>query len=186
MIDLFGCDAIWIQEGKSVGVFGHSGLMIQDTIGDWWYFYWGPEKISVGMFFFRNVKASPLLSKIGESRIELCDIDSVKSTLSSVFGDSSDRVNHITETVYFEGDYSKTFDYCSSLLNSDIEYNLYFNNCFQVSARAMAESNKLFTDVDGMIPNIGYLKVLTIPKSTSITEKHSGAGGIFSAVPMVY
>ena len=50
----------------------------------------------------------------------------------------------------------------------------------------MAESNKLFTDVDGMIPNIGYLKVLTIPKSTSITEKHSGAGGKFSAVPMVY
>ena len=43
MLDPNGTDAIWIQEAGSAEGFGHSGMMVQDSEGDWYYFFWGPE-----------------------------------------------------------------------------------------------------------------------------------------------
>ena len=186
MLDSLGNDAIWIQEGKTLGILGHSGLMIQDNTGTWWYFYWGTAKITFELFIGMDVDADIKLDEIGDSEIELGDINSVKSALRHVFQDSSERVNNITEIVYFEGDYTATYDYCSRLGSND-KYNLYSNNCFQISVRAMAKSNALFADIEGVIPNLGYLQVLTIPRIMfKKAIRRGGDGGRFIVVSMTY
>ena len=41
--DPFGLDAIYITQSDAVGIFGHSGSVVQDKAGDWFFFYWGNE-----------------------------------------------------------------------------------------------------------------------------------------------
>lgn len=56
-----------------------------------------------------------------------------------------------------------------------------------ISVRAMAKSNALFADIEGVIPNLGYLQVLTIPRIMfKKAIRRGGGGGRFIVVSMTY
>ena len=42
-IDPEGTDAYWVQFGNAVNGMGHTSLLLQDSVNNWWYFYWGPK-----------------------------------------------------------------------------------------------------------------------------------------------
>ena len=43
-VDMTGEDAIWLQDSDNVGSMGHSGLLLEDAEGNWWHFYWAPDR----------------------------------------------------------------------------------------------------------------------------------------------
>lgn len=47
MIDTDGEDAWWLQDTMAVCTMGHTSLLIQQSQGCWWYFYWGDVKIQL-------------------------------------------------------------------------------------------------------------------------------------------
>ncbi len=44
-VDPEGTDAIWLQFPNGANGFGHTSLLLQDSAGEWWYFYWGPKHV---------------------------------------------------------------------------------------------------------------------------------------------
>lgn len=42
--DSSGCDAYWITDDQAAREFGHTSLLLEDADGNWFYYYWGPEK----------------------------------------------------------------------------------------------------------------------------------------------
>lgn len=46
-VDYTGTDAWWINDSKNVIGFGHTSLLIQERKGEWWYFFWGIDRIQL-------------------------------------------------------------------------------------------------------------------------------------------
>ena len=168
MIDMLGTDAVWIQEGNSVGPFGHAGLLVQNSLGEWFYFFWGPLKGSEFLAFlkFPVINGSYFIKIEGINTQLLKSNEGVKEIIKNNIS-NPDRWKNITDTYYFVGNYLDTYYFCKRIINSkwyddEFWYNLYYNNCVQVSLKAMAQSNSKFNDpsyysrfspLGGCIPN---------------------------------
>ena len=168
-----GKDAIWIQELKSAGYAGHTGLLVQDGDGAWWFFYWGPNDsgdLSI-ITMIDAISGQPLsngcyLIPIETTTDEIKKSGGVKAAVNSAIkqhGGSSDRFEKLSSAFYFEGDYTATFDYLSELVShrGERDYYLYWDNCVEESTIALSKSNKAFllmfsNPFTTLIPNAAF------------------------------
>ena len=187
MIDLFGCDAIWIQEKNSAKGQGHSGLIVQNENGDWWYFYWGPKTETLLAISPFGVKANPQFIFLADKFVNLHSIEDVRLAISNnkkVLSIGETRLTNLSSIMYFSGDYTKTWNFCDKLQQTNEKYNLYINNCFQKSVQAMAQSNYLFNGVKGTRPNASLYKIEKVWKQSKRVAS-GGRGGYGFVVMMV-
>lgn len=164
-VDDMGTDAIWIQEENSAANQGHTGLMVQNEEGNWFYFFWGPSseeeesadifKLCLGVpnaaYYVQYIPNTPSLVNLqNDSGV----IDAVNE-VCDYYG-KANRSQLITGTIYLEGDYHKTHDYLQSLFNDNgvcsQQYNLILNNCVQQSVVALSKSNRLFSTYHRLSP----------------------------------
>ena len=165
--DSEGTDAIWIQEGESAMGMGHTGLLIEDPQGDWWYFYWGPKDPNAFFpFMCVNVPEVCIYQKVETDGYDLTTADGVQEMLSankiSPYPDS--EPGEITDVKYYEGNYVRTHLYlwsysenCEGIFGPN--YSLLMNNCVQVCVRALGKSDFRFAFYASLIPNFAYSDV---------------------------
>ncbi len=146
MIDLLGENGILVHEQSSAKGFGHTGLIVQDKDGTWYYYYWGAKGSKFTFWSCFNFavpndgKLTPLIV-LDESLLH--STSGIKQVLQE--NDfSGDRVDNLTDSFYFYGDYSETYDYCETAIREGYKYKLYRYNCMQSSVKAMAKSNRDF------------------------------------------
>ena len=108
---------------------GHIGILAQDLDGNWWHYYWGSRgtwnrvMCAIGI----SIEAySWCVSYKGET-ISLDDIN-----------ESNAYAGDYEEMFYFVGDFSSAVDNMKAYSG---KYNLYTNNCSQVSLRILADAN---------------------------------------------
>ena len=153
-----GDDAIWIQERDRGSGFGHSGLIVQDKDGEWYYFFWGA---SGGNKIEQLLGVDPvcLVVKLDTQNLDMKNPACVVKAISqSDIASIRCRADYVTETIYFEGDYTKTLVGLQTLkARTENEYGpLYYMvdmNCAEVSAYALMLSNSELTQINSVIPN---------------------------------
>ena len=119
--DPYGEDAIWLQDtnNRVTGWLGHTGLLIQDATGAWYYFNWNN---SGGSFYYVDPEVYDY-SKIEE--------------LKKVDGERYDAA------IYFEGDFSLSIKYAEMLAEntSEADYDFAWNNCMQVVTDVLSQGS---------------------------------------------
>ena len=134
MIDPGGLDAIFITDQNAVGIgaplsLGHTSVILQDLIGQWWYFYWG-----------QNTAAYAYIPD--EYTYNMRDLNMYLN--SSKMGNARYRGVY-TQYAYVEGDFVDGLTWLAGLINAANAMNtkkneLYdplTNNCSQTSVEAM-------------------------------------------------
>ena len=170
-VDCDGYDAIWIQEGNSAAGAGHSGLLVEDEAsGQWYYFYWGPEDETPRMELITGVKNGSYVQEIITNGADLRDIDMLRTILAAAGGKAGARAEKITDTYYFEGDYTATLVAIRNMANSGEKYNLLTNNCVQKIITAFSASDSRFGMVsygieNYLIPDRAVYKVAMLPSN---------------------
>ena len=147
--DPLGEDAIWLQDtnNRVAGILGHTGLLIQDATGTWYYFNWTNGYCS----FF----------KVDEDQYDYTSIES----LMTIDGDRYDAA------IYLEGDFSKSIKYAETLKEnySPENYKLVRNNCMQVVTDVLARGEFAQSDTcyetflyrarNSIVPNVAYSRM---------------------------
>ncbi len=131
-IDLEGKDAVVVIDTDGVG---HVGIVVQDEEGNWWHFYWGLShgKTRLAAALFHNRKP---LSWCVELEVDEISLEAINS--SGQYADGT-----YDSYFYYEGDFSKIID---EMKNPTGSYNLYFNNCVQVSLGLLAKAETKYQD----------------------------------------
>ncbi len=176
-LDSKGADAIWIQEAGSAKGQGHSGLMVQNENGEWYYFYWGPESESfeLGMIF-GGVDCDAYVVKLDVADADITTIQGVKKALSNCIDETygnkaKKRADKITSIYYFKGDYTNTYEavkrYRDEAANGT-KYNLAIDNCVERTLSAFVTSDSRFAyiykyDIDDAFPNLVAARVAMLP-----------------------
>lgn len=168
-LDRKGEDAIWIQEESNVGSLGHSGLLVEDDDGQWYYFYWGDGANGSSRTYY--------LIKVDVEGYDLTNTEDVIEVVDHALAAQKDlsdefrkKRHNITSTIYFDGDYGATYNYLDNLRDSDKEYHFLLNNCVQISWMAMAQSDRRFTMATcSVIPNRSYVEILHF-KNFTVSE----------------
>lgn len=177
--DYNGKDAIWINEGDSAGPFGHSGLIIQDENGQWYYFYWGPATSSLDIInTIKVVSGSDVNHGSYLIPIDLTEFDlekpfeenvvylqtAVQNALDIAKIVDEDRSQNLSSFFYFHGDFQKSYLAADLAKDSKEKYNLYTNNCLQKVLFLLSQSYPLFASIglghsnlSTLIPNYGYV-----------------------------
>ena len=159
-----GTDAVWIQENNTVPFAGHTGLLVEDEkTGKWYFFYWGMDSEAISFTNVLNAligtKAKLVWKEINADDFDLTTTDGVVNALKQSNDSDVDRSEKVTDTIYLQGDFSKTIEYIENLIEKTPEYNLLTSNCVQHSRNALQYSNSSFIYADSVIPNVAYLKV---------------------------
>ena len=155
-IDPLGEDAIWLQElnNQASSIAGHTALLIQDAAGNWYYFNWNNAKCTLSY-----------QGKINYNGM---------SSLPPFIIEKYDRV------IYFEGDFSASVDYARTLKKGDSsdDYNIFWNNCMQVSADVLmrgkfAQSNWCYRSFlqrirNSILPNIAYSRMVNFHNAVKV------------------
>lgn len=129
--DPYGQDAIILLSSDGAG---HLGIMVQDESGVWWHFYWGPKKGTIRRLFIyigRWVKADPW-----------CEQYSGNTTLEDI--NNSNQYSEYEDMYYFEGDFSQCV---ADMKDPGKVYNVFLNNCSQVSFRILADADTVYKDI---------------------------------------
>ena len=131
-LDRHGTDAVVLYDKDSLG---HIGILAQDLDGNWWHYYWGSRgtwnrvMCAIGI----SIEAySWCVSYSGET-ISLDDIN-----------ESNAYAGEYEEMFYFVGDFSSAVD---SMKTYSDKYNLYTNNCSQVSLGILADANSDYREL---------------------------------------
>ena len=172
MVDTEGKDAIWIQERHSAAGFGHTGLMVQNSEGDWYYFFWGPESENVEKELITGTTTECYLERVDTHGIILTDKESVVAALkgsSDTAPEAVKRAELITDVYYFEGDYTATYERANALIEDHQKYSLLGNNCLQNTVDALHASDWRFSlvvygELNGIIPNDAAAKASMMPR----------------------
>ena len=149
-LDSLGTDAIWLQDTNNAvaGPLGHTGLLIQDSDGTWYYLNWTNS-------YCCCIKVSP---------IEF-DYESLES-LMTIDGDRYDAA------IYLEGDFSQSVIHASELADnySPEDYKLMKNNCMQVVTDVLMEGKFEQNDAsyklmlaksrNSIIPNVAFSRMV--------------------------
>ncbi len=182
-LDANGFDAIWIQEEGNAHGMGHTGLMVQDEAGDWFYFYWGPHTETPNLDLLKGTPTGAYIVNVGCNNVNLRSTEAVKAALGDcvnyasssdamgTLNDVAERSKDITSTFYFEGDYTATYSEAQKMisLKESNEYNLLSNNCVQNTLRAFIKSDSRFvyiqnwSSVSGVVPNVAAGLVSLLP-----------------------
>ena len=162
-IDSAGTDAIWIQEGKSAGWQGHSGLLVQDEDDRWYYFFWGAA--TGGLSVVGIAKAVCVFVPLETEGYDMHDPEQVHEVLSNTdLPYVGEREQLITNMQYLEGDYTQTYEYLTELSSETSKhiYNLFLNNCVQQTYYALGRSDVRFTGYTPLHPNFTFFRVKSI------------------------
>ena len=168
-LDSDGTDAIWINESSSAGTMGHTGLMVQDDNGEWYYFFWGPASENFSKEIVTGTENNSVIEKITTNGADLTDVNQLKLILKNSSGIAKQRADLITEAYYFRGDYTATYNKALLFANSNESYSVVLNNCLQKTLDAFNESDKRFSllycgsTLNSTVPNIAKRRVALIP-----------------------
>ena len=125
-----GCDAIILYDKDALG---HIGIMLQDSDGKWYHFYWGTRGGITGLL--DRVQCAFLVSVPQYSWcVEYCE----ETTSLQSINASNQYSGEYEEMHYLDGDFSECVD---DIMSPDGEYNLYTNNCSQVSLGILATAD---------------------------------------------
>ena len=177
--DSDGDDAIWIQERASAFELGHSGLMVQDEDNNWYYFYWGAPKDATLIDDIIGITSECCLQYVDIGTFDLHDTESLKEALSRNGGLAAERSVMITDTFYFNGDYSATYSEAKDICGEDQSYNMLISNCVQKTLRAFIAGDERFIHAmnsirTASIPNDAVTLVSMMP-----SEKERFPWGLF-------
>jgi len=128
-VDFDGKDAILLLNTNGAGGFGHMGLLIQDKSGTWYHFFWGSQQGNSSDI------STPTVCEVSElsgnfNLIELNEILKEKE----IYNDPYEKM------LYFSGDYTESLKYVQQYAG---KYNLFTNNCMQLSLNALLRSDEL-------------------------------------------
>ena len=173
-IDSSGADAIWLQERDSAASMGHSGLMVQDTNEEWFFFYWGPASETFSTGLLTGVSNGCYVVKIATDGHSLSDVEDIQTVLKNAGGDPGNRAEKITDAYYFKGDYTNTYEKVMEMEESGSKYNLITRNCLQQTLEAFIASDQRFKFVsyglvNGVVPNEAVRRVAMIPSQKEKT-----------------
>ena len=173
-IDSSGADAIWLQERDSAASMGHSGLMVQDTNEEWFFFYWGPASETFSTGLLTGVSNGCYVVKIATDGHSLSDVEDIQTVLKNAGGDPGNRAEKITDAYYFKGDYTNTYEKVMEMEESGSKYNLITRNCLQQTLEAFIASDQRFKFVsyglvNGVVPNEAVRRVAMIPSQKGKT-----------------
>ena len=172
-VDNEGTDAVWIQEKNRAGGFGHSGLLVDNGAGDWYYLFWGTHEGT--SLIDRIFGATPNfeLAEIPVSGYDLRTTNGVIDALAnSTNATAKERSRYVTNTCYLEGDYSATYGCLSNpkTTPSTGQYSLLVNNCAQVTCNALEKSDIRFASNRFIIPNLAFKHVYIMNKVSKLID----------------
>ena len=120
-VDDTGTDAVWIQEKNRAQGQGHSGLLVDDGEGNWYFLYWG----SAGdPSLVQKILGAPYKFVFVKIDVSECDLSSVGGVVAALKkSDNSsvkERNEYVTGVVYLEGDYSETYKYLADKYEQEL------------------------------------------------------------------
>ena len=156
--DPLGEDAIWLQDidNAVAGILGHTGLLIQDSSGKWFYFNWT------------------------NSYCCCWEVDPKKFDYTSLSSLMTIDGNRYDAAIYFEGDFSASVAYAEKLEKnySSEDYVLVGNNCMQVVADVLMQGEFEQSDLsykvmlhkarNSTIPNVAYSRMVNFTNAEQI------------------
>lgn len=152
--DFTGEDAVILLDNDAPT---HIGIMAQDANGNWWHFYWGVDPNYIGWCVFGfNLPVYTWCKKYtGSITVEAIN--------------KSKQFNDYESMLRLYGDFSFSAEAMRKAVG---EYNLYTNNCSQVSLRILAASDTFYSSIlqkasDMIVPNDAF-KYLTISPAVII------------------
>ena len=161
--DTNGNDAIILYDSNGVG---HIGALIQDGNNNWWHFYWGTANdwtraaCAIGLNVPPLTWCVPYTGKI--------DLDCINA--------DENYSGEYEEMLYLKGDFTNSFE---TAKNPDGQYNLYSNNCSQVTLSILATSHTAYSDAldaaSGIIlPKSAFSKIKSSASKISREQKKEG------------
>ena len=163
--DSLGYDAIWITDTNGLG---HSSLLIQDSDGIWYYYYWGAARGS-GSSGSSSMSSNAISGIEGNvnvvyEQINLavgdCGQESILLSLNSQLARNNNKYQYAGEyerATYLTGDFSAAHE--QALYNKEhakeLVYDLISMNCAQSVASLLIKSYEATTNTD----NIYYLRL---------------------------
>ena len=168
--DTHGTDACVVIDDQQALWCGHIGFFVQDDEGEWWHFYWGPQNGIIPVIGIDVEDASWFVEYEGE-----ISLDAINS--SGQYWKTYDRM------IYLEGDFSDCIDYANNL---DADYNLYNNNCSQVSLDILSKADTPYKDrlqcasTFYVIPKCAFSYLMDTCKTT--TRRGGGSKNMFSVI----
>ena len=142
-----GYDAILLLDKDNVG---HMGIMVQDSDGNWWHFYWGTSSLGRRILCAIAISVKPTtwcVQYTGE-----ISLDSINE---------SKNYNGYDEYERLYGDFSSCID---EMKNPTGKYNLYSANCSQISLGILATAetpykNSLSSAAEITLPTMAFQKI---------------------------
>lgn len=129
-IDPSGYDAIVLT---NTSLPGHTGIMAQDENGTWFHFYWGASDSG-------SSSSMGAILPWGTTPKTWCKPYDDALTLEAINGSNQYKGGY-DEMIYLYGNFSSCL---SSMKKPEGNYNLYTNNCMQMSLRILAQSNTIY------------------------------------------
>jgi hypothetical protein len=179
-IDNSGTDAVWIQEAERADGNGHSGLLVDDGNGNWYFLYWGAAGNGSLLQKILGTAYDFVFIKIDVTDCDLYSVDGVTQALSNSENQTAQiRSQFVTGTYYLSGDYSATYDYLSEMATQEAivpgslgKYELLTRNCAQTTWHALAYSNeRLLQNACPIIPNNAFIKVQMLNDMHDLTYR---------------
>ena len=171
-VDPSGHDAILLLYPDAAAHAGHVSALFQDENDTWFFVYWGASgstKEKVSPF---GTNAYMELFELGEGTLDsMTSITDFLREHNAGYlelgkdngGTNLDWTDGLTDSIYFEGDFSASVAKAKELYNDGVikeEYNLYINNCMQVSLNLLSQ---------GTFPQHDFSYKVAIARTSAIT-----------------
>ena len=116
-IDPEGTDAYMVQFGNAVQTLwwtnGHTSVILQDSVNNWWYFYWGPKHVILrpcGKDDFESyMELSSYLCGFDPRQHHNYYVYATNSIEESYYTKCNDK--NVTDWLYIGGNFAKSFKY---------------------------------------------------------------------------
>ena len=158
-VDPTGEDAWWLQDTNAVFGCGHTSLLIQESKGKWWYFYWGPN--SVKLIYIGTTTLSNL-NKYLHKKGEYDQRDSYTKKIH-LYGNFYGSLKYICEVLLHRSVRElKNKGKIGGDVTWNFSYDLLTWNCMQVSATALMHGTFKYNH-RSYIKALTYARLYTIP-----------------------
>ena len=175
-----GVDAVWIQEAERVYGNGHSGLLVDNGTGEWYFLYWGASGDGSLLQKCIGTDYHYVFVKVDVSDYDLHTTEGVIHALhDSGNATAKMRGNFVTGTYYLEGDYSATYDYLAKMKAQESvapgslgKYSMITRNCATMTWEALACSNGRFIqNTCPIIPNRAFQQIQMLDEMDNFIYK---------------
>ena len=152
-IDGNGTDAVLLLYSKGAKNQGHIGAIVQDSYGQWYYFYWGSSSNMFSTILTSNSTFCLLYPLLAWGNFYLL-FSSTYSFLRNrdiyVNNQKIKFAEDLTDYIYLYGNYTKTYSFYLNLWSethrtghyyfSGHKYNLYTYNCMHATFEGLSKS----------------------------------------------